>query len=98
MQGWKIRSVKQVINAGLWNSQEGMNVRALAVVIPQAVPWSAWAARYIVSIEELEEMTGLDFNPDMPGFIQRPLEAELPTRLWPVRLRDIFRLIRLWFT
>ena len=79
-------------------AQEGMNVRALAVVIPQVVRWNAWAARYIVSIEELEGMTGLDFNPELPGFIQRPLEAELPTRLWPVRLRDIFRLIRLWFT
>ena len=26
MQGWEIGPVKQVINAGLWNSQEGMNV------------------------------------------------------------------------
>ena len=29
MQGWKIRSVKQVINAGLWDSQKGMNIEAL---------------------------------------------------------------------
>ena len=45
----------------------------------------------------LEEMTGLDFNPELPGFIQRPLESELPSRLWPVRVRDIFRLVSLWF-
>ena len=78
-------------------AQEGMNVRALAVLFPQTVPWNAWAARNIVTIEELEEMTGLDFNPELPGFIQRPLESELPSRLWPVRVRDIFRLVSLWF-
>ena len=78
-------------------AQEGMDVRALAVIFPQDVPWNTWAARCIVSIDELEEMTGLDFNPDLPSFIQDPLEAELPTRLWPVRYRDIFRQIRLRF-
>lgn len=70
-------------------AQEGMDVRALAVVFPQNVAWDAWAARHIVSIDELEELTGLDFNPDLPAFIQDPLEADLPTRLWPVRLADI---------
>ena len=44
-----------------------------------------------MSIDELEEMTGLDFLPDLPEFIQNPLEAELPSRLWPIRKRDIFK-------
>ena len=78
-------------------AQEGMDVRALAILIPQSVPWSAWAARYIVSIEELERLSGLDFNPELPGFIQSPLESDLPSRLWPVRFRDIFTLIALRF-
>ena len=78
-------------------AQEGMDVRALALVFPQQVPWNAWAARHIVTIEELEKMTGLDFNPDLPGFIQRPLESDLPTRLWPIRARDIFKLVGFWF-
>ena len=78
-------------------AQEGMDIRALAVVIPQNVGWGAWAARHIVSIDELEAMTGLDFNPDLPGFIQSPLEAELPTRLWPVNPLDIFRQVMLRF-
>ncbi len=75
-----------------------MDVRALAVLFPQHVPWNTWAARNIVTIQELEELTGLDFNPELPGFIQRPLEAELPTRLWPIRARDIFSLIANWFS
>ena len=78
-------------------AQEGMDVRALAVIFPQTVGWNAWAARSLVTIDELEELTGLDFNPDMPSFIRDPLEAELPSRLWPVRTRDIFKQILLRF-
>ena len=78
-------------------AQVGMDIRALAVDMPQNVGWGAWAARHIVTIDELEEMTGLDFNPDLPSFIQSPLEAELPTRLWPVNAMDIFRQIALHF-
>ena len=78
-------------------AQEGMDVRALAMLFRQDVAWREWAARNIVSIDELERLTGLDFNPDLPSFIQDPLEAELPTRLWPIRLRDVFRLIALRF-
>ena len=79
-------------------AQEGMDIRALAVAFPQDVPWNAWPARYIVSIDALEEMTGLDFNPELPEFIQAPLEAEVPSRLWPVRWQDIFRQILIRFS
>lgn len=79
-------------------AQENMDVRALAVVIPQNVPNSSYAARYIISIDDLEEMTGLDFLAELPDFIQSPLEAETPSRLWPIRTGDIFRLIGLHFS
>lgn len=78
-------------------AQEGLNIRALAIMIPQNIGWNAWAARYILTIDELEKLTGYDFNSELPSFIQDPLEAELPTRLWPVRFRDIFRQILLRF-
>ncbi len=78
-------------------AQEGLDLRALAVVIPQSVSWNAWAARSLVSIDELEEMTGLDFNPELPSFIQDPLEAELPTRLWPINFSDVFKHVLLRF-
>ncbi len=70
-------------------AQEGLNIRALAVLIPQKLAWNSWAARYLITIDELEELTGLDFNPELPDFIARPLEAELPSRLWPVKVGDI---------
>ena len=78
-------------------AQEGMDVRMLAVVFPQTVGWAEWAARYLVTVDEIEQLTGLDFNPDLPSFIQDQLEADLPNRLWPIRIRDIFSLIRLRF-
>jgi len=78
-------------------AQEGMDVRAFAVVIPQSTPYTANAARYLIAIDELETLTGLDFLPELPEFIQSPLEAELPTRLWPIRAQDIFKLIGLGF-
>ena len=78
-------------------AQEGMDVRALAVIFKQDVDWREWAARNLITIDELEQLTGLDFNPELPSFIQDPLEAELPTRLWPIRFRDIFRQIALRF-
>ena len=76
-------------------AQEGLDIRALAVVFEQEVSWDAWPTRHLVTIDELEEMTGLDFLPDLPTFIQEPLEAELPSRLWPIRARDIFKQIAL---
>jgi len=78
-------------------AQEGLDVRAFAVIFPKTIGWSAWPTRGLITIDELEELTGLDFNPDLPSFIQDPLESELPSRLWPVRLRDIFKQILLRF-
>ena len=78
-------------------AQEGMDVRALAVLFDQSVGWKEWAARHIVTIDELETLTGLDFNPELPSFIQEPLEADLPNRLWPIRWQDLFRQIALRF-
>lgn len=78
-------------------AQEGLDIRAFAVLFDQDVPWGAWPTRHLITIDELESLTGLDFLPDLPSFIQDPLEAELPTRLWPIRKRDIFKQIGLRF-
>lgn len=78
-------------------AQSGMDVRAFAVLFPQEISWSAYPTRYLITIDELEKITGLDFLPDLPQFIQSPLEAELPTRVWPIRARDLFRQIAIRF-
>ncbi len=78
-------------------AQEGYDVRAIAVLFNQNAPWNMWPTRGLVTIDELEELSGFDFLADLPDFIERPLESGRPTRLWPVRTIDIFRQILLRF-
>ena len=78
-------------------AQEGLDVRAFAVLFPKNIPYGAYPARNLISIDELEELSGMDFLPDLPEFMQNPLESELPSRLWPVRARDIFKQIAIRF-
>jgi endonuclease G len=72
-------------------------VRALALYMPKDIPISAFPVHNIVTIDELERRTGLDFLSDLPNFFEKPIEAHLPTRLWPVRLIDVFKLIGIRF-
>lgn len=95
--GENIGSTGIDIPSAFWQvvvAQEGLDVRALALLYPQDVPDLYYPSRGLVSIDELESLTGLDFLSDLPEFIQAPLEAELPTRLWPVgfvnALRQLF--------
>lgn len=76
-------------------AQEGLDIRVLAVDVPQSVDWHDYAARYLTTIDRLEEKTGLDFLCELPEFIQSPLESDLPSRLWPIRVRDLFKLLAL---
>ena len=77
-------------------SEDG--VRALAVLLPQTASRWTFPTHNIVTIDEIEKLSGLEFFPEMPSFLKRPLQADRPTRLWPIRFRDIFRLILLRFT
>lgn len=78
-------------------AQTSEGVRVLALYMPRNIPFSAFPVHNIVTVDELERLTGLDFFPEMPDFLQKPIEADLPTRLWPVRLIDVFKLIGLRF-
>ena len=77
-------------------SEDG--VRALAVLMPQTTDRWAFPTHDIVTIDELEKLSGLEFFPEMPSFLKRPLQADRPTRLWPIRFRDVLKLILLRFT
>ena len=82
----------------LVTAQDADGVRALAVMLPQTSSVNDFPVHGIVTIEELEAATGLRFFPDMPKFLARPLKADRPTRLWPIRFVDIVKLILLRFT
>ena len=79
-------------------AQDKEGVRALAVLLPQTAEVNDFPVHNIVTIKELETATGLEFFPDMPKFLARPLKADRPTRLWPIRWYDIVKLILLRFT
>ena len=44
-------------------------------------------------MDEIERLTGLDFFPNMQKSLQTSLEADVPTRLWPIRALDLLKLI-----
>jgi len=73
-------------------------VRALAVRLDQNAASDDFPVHGIVTIDELEKATGLDFFPDMPKFLKKPLSSDRPTRLWPCRLADLFKLVMIRFT
>lgn len=79
-------------------SQTEDSIRVLAVLMNQNADRWDFPVHNIVSVDELEELTGLDFFPDMQKSLQMSLESDVPTRLWPVRVRDLFKLILVRFT
>ena len=57
-------------------------VRTLAFVIPQDAPKAATPARYLVSIDHIEAITGLDLFPDLPDAVEAVLESKTAERVW----------------
>ena len=56
-------------------------VRTQAFLCPQE-PGRAELNRYLVTIDEIERRTGLDFLPALPDDAETALEARLPARAW----------------
>ena len=75
-------------------SQEKTRLRAFAVYMPQNIRRRAYARGALVSIDELERLTGFDFLADLPDDVERSLEAATPTRLWPAGPVGAIKLLR----
>jgi endonuclease G len=61
---------------------EPTGLRALAVVIEQDDSDSSKMSRHLVTIDEVEAVTGLDFLSLLDDDAEATLEADLPKRLW----------------
>lgn len=57
-------------------------LRALGVILPQEAGATAELERHLVSIDEIERRTGLDFLPELPDGTEAALEAKIPARVW----------------
>jgi endonuclease G len=58
-------------------------LRALAIMVPRYVPPYTRIKTCLVSIDEIEQLTDLDFFPGLPADVEAELESERATRLWP---------------
>jgi endonuclease G len=61
----------------------GVEVRTQAFLVPnKKIRKNARKERFLVSIDDLEKKTGLDFFNRLPDELEDVLEAELPTKVW----------------
>ena len=74
-------------------SQTEDSVRVLAVLMDQTAGRWDFPSRSIVSVDDIERLPGLDFFPNLQTSLQTSLEADVPTRLWPIRALDLLKLI-----
>ncbi|QYY34619.1 DNA/RNA non-specific endonuclease [Ruficoccus sp. ZRK36] len=57
-------------------------LRVIAVIIPQGAGESDDFSQYLVSVDEVEALTGFDFFSLLDDPVETPLEETVPARLW----------------
>ncbi len=63
--------------------EHGGELRVLAFLVEERCPPYTRIKTRLVSIDEIEQVTDLDFFPDLPAEIETKLESQKATRLWP---------------
>ena len=58
-------------------------LRVMAFLVDRHCPPYTRIKPHLVSVDKIEELTGLNFFPDMPKFSQDKLESKAASRLWP---------------
>lgn len=74
-------------------AQEKGRIRACAVCMPQSIRRHTPARTTLISIDDLEKLTGFDFLSDLPDDVENKIEAETPTRLLPSGLTGYVRIL-----
>jgi endonuclease G, mitochondrial len=84
-----VKSVGRIpVPASFWMviseyDEAGQGIRAIAYLVPHEEKWrDAELTRYVVSIRRVEELTGLDFFPQLPKSSQDRLESAPAPRAW----------------
>ncbi len=65
-------------------------IRVMPFIFVQENLRHEWLRRHLVSIDEIELLTDIDFFADLPDEIEDALEAGTPTRLWRPNLKHTF--------
>ncbi len=58
-------------------------LRVIAFLVDNSCPPYTRIKTELVSVDQIEELTGLNFFPDLPDSIQIAIESKPATRLWP---------------
>lgn len=66
----------------IWLELRGKEPRALAFIVPQSVCGGEPLSRYLASVDEIEQRTGLDFFSDLPDAQEDALERSRATDGW----------------
>jgi endonuclease G len=74
-------------------AQKKGKIRAFAVCMPQSIHRHTPARATLMSIDDLEKLSGFDFLSDLPDDVENNLEAQTPTRLWPTGWAGYFKLL-----
>ena len=56
--------------------------RVLAFLAPQTATGDEPLAQVLTSVREVEQQTGLDFDPELPKEVQERMESAKAERLW----------------
>ena len=76
--------------------EDGGQPRVLALLIPQDVPAQARLESFLVSVDEVERKTGLDFLAELPDDLENLLEADCPRELWSSDTSSLLRRSGSW--
>jgi endonuclease G len=63
-------------------SENGKVIRTLSFMLPQEIGKGENLAKYIVSIDKIEEATGIDFLSKLDDELEDALESAVATKLW----------------
>ncbi|MDD4016979.1 MAG: DNA/RNA non-specific endonuclease [Kiritimatiellae bacterium] len=74
-------------------AQTGKTIRVFAVYMPQSIRRRAFTRATLVSVDELENLTGFDFLAGLPDDTEKRLESDTPTRLWPTGFTGACKLL-----
>lgn len=75
-------------------AQKEGRIYSCAVYMPQNLRRRALPRINLVSIDELEELTGLDFLAELPDAVEDEIEARTATRLLPAGPLGYFKILR----
>lgn len=74
-------------------AHQNNKMRVLALYMPQESGYGVFPRTKIVSVKELQDLTGYDFLAALPDEVEDKLEAEKPTRLWPAGWKGNIKLL-----